>query len=456
MFFQVESKSKGQLDVRMITTKVYPKLGGGNLSQFLRKNIINDTSVMFYPISFVQADKTILLSKQQEKFRAQVYSINQYKRYETMFPKDTGLVRLKQKALDNALNNAASVKTIYGLANQYPEIKDKAQAKALSGCTTTTWCMDYMEIYSSDTKHKDSIRNLAYNRATTSEDFYSLLKKFPHDERSKGLTSKIAIAEYKKMSAGYSASFEESRLQNKYPEHPEIITIYNTLKLFGNITIETGDFAEHSYILNKKGKNKLNQMIDLIKMVNSKDPELKTFYLSIGDKKEYIKNDKNIPLKSSVNKGLSIKKYLESKMDGLSIKVVPCGDYRDEDFDTAQVFGRFYLSDERIRADKKAFYRLCYTTRQTVIIPDAENELMNTEYIREEEFEQYLVEQLKNQFALYKAKKKFSRVIPANYWDTQFEKTTPYFHEIREQLLKSCGEFGLDQKTMQQFVFPLE
>jgi hypothetical protein len=449
LFFKVFYNENSGLKLSMITNTIREKIANGTIYDYLAKNPnLADTGKVWYPITLTKYSENDRNRYMSAKYKQQITGIESYLLYEKKFPDDSSLLSIKTKALDYSIKESDSVGQLLHYAKSYPEIEKKAYKIAIQNCNTTNWCLDYVKHFPTDPA-KDSIISIAFLKASTSADYENLLKMFPNDSRTAEFEFKIALSS---VSAKQNmSSYDIEQFEKQYASRPNIINYFNTLKLANNIKLNKNDFVQLSYSLSASGKHKVNQLIELIKTLNTDRKNIKDVYLILNCDSLYASEKSNlINFKSGVNRCITIRKVFESKCIDVKLHCIP---YLSNSFNkNSQKKASFFFTDEGLSREKRDFYADCYKVTQTSVIPNAQKELTNTEYIREEELEDYVIELTMLQIPLFLKQKPYIKTIPPNFWDGSFKKIQPSFEEIKDNILMRAAEKGMDGKKLQNFV----
>lgn len=450
MFFKVFYNENTGLKLSMITNAVRSKTGEGTVFDFLAKNPnALDTGSVWYPISLMNFSEKERNKYMNSKHKRQISGIESYLVFEKKYPADEDLDSLKNVALNYSLEQSKTIEELMTLSKEYPQTEKKAKFIAKKKCKTTLWCIDYVNYFPGDAA-KDSIINVAFTSAQYTSDFEKLLIAFPSDPRASELEFKIALAEVKRTSNYYSDSDREN-FEKRFVERPNVINYFNTLRLLNNIKLDKTNFYSLSYVLNESGNAKIDQFVQLIKMINAEKKNIKDVYFVLNSDSAYVSEKSDlINFKLGVNRCIAITKAINKKYPEIKIHAVP---YLSKSYyGYSKKSSSFFLNDESISQEKRAFYDDCYKVQQTVVIPNAQKEIMNQEYVREEELEEYVLNWLSTQIPLFLKQQKYVKTIPPNFWDGAYKSTQPSFGDIKEKLLLKAAEKGMDGKKLQNFV----
>lgn len=458
MFFKVGKDSEGSMSMLMISNDHDEKVRtAGGLFNYLQKNAnLSDTSSLWYEISLEKLSNEELEKQLMEKFRYQVREVSDYELYAKRFPKDPTLPEMREKAIKYSIDASHSVKDMMYTADKYPEIKPYALIKAKKKCTNTDWCIEYVDYFPNDPA-KDSIIEVAFREAETKNDYNDLLKAFPNHPKAAGLDFKIANEEYKRVISGYFNKYDEERMQRDYATRPDILNYFNTMRMMGNISMDEGSFVSKSYILTQKGMSTIDQFMQLVKLMNQKTKVVNDIYLVVESNYSFnLATEDLINFRLSANRCIAVKQFIQSRYGNtVNVHLIPNGKNKLAD-PLIKEKAKFFIADNQVEKEKSKFYSACYDLKQTVIIPDASREMMNTEYVRDEELEFYLLGALANEIKLYKSKQEYSKVIPENHWDSKYEKIQPGFHEFKEKILATAIVGKIENKQIPLFVIKSE
>jgi hypothetical protein len=450
LFFKVFYTESSGLKLSMITNAIRTKVADGTIYDYLTKNPnLLDTGRVWYPITLIKFSENERDRYISSKYKQQITGIESYLVYEKKFPSDTDLDSLKNKALDHSLDEARTIEALMTLAKNYPQTENKAKHIAKEKCLNTIWCIDYVTFFPNDPA-KDSIITVAFTNAKFTGDFEKLLSTFPNDKRCAELEFKIAMSEVKRTSGYYSTSDRES-FETRFASRPNVINYFNTLRLMNNIKLDKSNFNSLSYTLSPSGIAKIEQLAQLIQLINADKKNINDLYLVMNCDSTYASEKSDlINFKMGVNRCITITKAIQKKCPDIKIHTIP---YLTNTFNrSSKKSSGFFLSDEGLSREKRDFYDDCYRVQQTAVIPNAQKEVMNTEYVREDELEEYVLNALTVQIPLYLKQKPYIKVIPANFWDGAYKNSQPGFVEIKEKLQMKAAEKGMDAKKLQNFV----
>lgn len=448
MFFRFKDVNKEGMTMLMLTSGVAPELNEKSLTQYLAAHpSAPDTSLVWYNIPLRRLTEDQAIEMQQKKLSASVYSIDDYETYASRFPTAPGLVEMKKKTMAYSIENASSMEYLTNLSRKYPEAADQIKAGAKKHCKNTGWCIDYLKSYPNDPA-KDSVLNLAFDRADSHDDYVKLLENYPAHAKAGRITLSMALEE----SRNLKDDKDQERLEQKYAQLPSVIQLVNTIRIFNNFQLGETSFQKNSYLLTQKGKDDLDKVASIITGLNKNTQMISDVYVSVSTSYDYGLGSEKANFLQSANKALIIKRYLESKgVAGLNVHCIPLGQ-ANSGMTLANENTRFTLDDKLAAEWKTKFFSTCYAIQQSDVIPDVNRELSMSNIVRVPEIEDYILHQFEKQAALYKSKQAYERVIPSNYFLADGKTTQPGFEEFNARLLVAAKASKVKKKNIPLFV----
>jgi hypothetical protein len=448
MFFKMKAEDEDAINFFMLTGDVSEEIGDKSLAQFIISHPkLSDTSHFYSKLTLTRLSEQGAKEMQMAKVKGGVQDISDYETYAGRFPDDPGLAELRTKALDYSITHARSVPELFSLSGRYPEASDKARAFAKKGCNSTEWCVDYLTTYPDETA-KDSILNVAFDRAKEGKDYKYLLQSFPTHSRAGKVILSLALEETQKLKSEKSqAEFEE-----EYVKIPSVIVMVNTIRIFNNFQLDEHSFVTNSYVLSAKGKSELDKVASIITNVNKDNIIIGDLYVMLEGNYDYGLEKEKSNFLQTANKCLSIRNYFESKgIKEVAIHVIPRGMAKENTSLTMEE-GKITVDPSTAAEWQTDFYSKCYSLKQSDIIPGADKSSDLDHYLRVPELENYMLQQFIKQIPLYKNKQAYERVIPPNYWNEEYKISQPGFEEFRVLLLQAAKKNKLKKKYIPFFI----
>lgn len=448
MFFKVGKMTEdNMLPFDMITSEVEARFKGGNLYQYLASHPnVPDTSRIWMTIALGKLTEQEAYAMQRERLKKQVSDLGDYDTYATKFPGDTALPRLKNKAIDYSVRSASSVEEILSIREKYPEASALIAKTARKKCTEPIWCVDYVMAFPNDPA-KDSILQVAFSKADSKKEYYHLIKNVPAHPEAGRMVFLLASEVYKDMQEGD----DTKRYEEKYADAPAVMTLVNTMRLFDSAEMNESAFLKNSHQLTAQGREDLDRFIQLANSMNKDTRTVNDLYVLVAMSDDFQGNSAKSNFLQSANKALAMKKYLEAQSNGkITIHCIPVGS--ETVFGTNKDRIRLTLHAETANGWKELFYKQCFATGQTDIVPDGKKEPVQTAYVRVTEVENKIIRDFEKQIASYKNKQAFERVIPPNYWNAATKTEQPGFDEFQLRLKATAKANKLKSKRIPLFV----
>lgn len=448
IFFKMKPVDEDAINFFMLRDNIMDLMGDKSLAQFITSNShLSDTSHFYTKVSLSRLSEEGANEMQMRKIRTSVQSIYDYETYSAKFPADPALPELKKSALTYSLNHASSVGELVRLSNSYPESANDARRIAKEGCKRTEWCVDYINAFPTDNA-KDSILNIAFDRADGEKDYKYLLKYFPAHQRSGKIILSLALEETENLKNDKS----QSEFEKEYEEIPAVIVMVNTIRIFNNFQLDDQSFITNSYLLSAKGKAELDKVASIIANVNKDNLVIGDLYVMLESNYDYGPEKEKSNFLQSANKCLSISTYFESKgLKDVNIHVIPLG-MAAANSSIAVEEGKISVDPSFASSWQNDFYSKCYAIKQSDVIPGADKSSGLSRYIRIPEIENYILQQLAAQIPLYKNKQAYQRVIPPNYWNAEYKATQPGYEEFHALVLQTAKKNKLKKKYIPFFV----
>ncbi len=450
LFFRLDEKGDST-EFNLLTNQAERYAEGADLAEWLRKGgVFPDTSHALFNLPLRKTASGEAVEFCKSKLRPQVTDLSTFRLYNQIFPQDEKTEELRAKGIEGSVTRTSSVVKLYKLGQDYPYAAARAKQRAREVCYTTQNCVDYLTLYPDDTS-RDTLIELAFQDAMSESDYRLLIKKFPANERVIKVMTSLYFIERKRC----KSDNDVRALNAKYKSDTLFSNVIDAVQIFDRIPFNEIKFNRSSYVLTKDSKELLNKILFSISEINKERVLVKDIFVTVNSDlvPPHYANADHINFRSSVNRTLTIKKYITAAgIKNVNFHFIPGGTASNRDSVSDGVVT--ITLDEKLGEEYKSrFLKLCLS-KKGISYADANRELVTSTYIREEDLENYclevILENLKeNEHAQVK-------IIPANFLLTEFKNDLPESEQVYLHFLTAFEENKIRKRHPEEFILDMK
>jgi hypothetical protein len=442
MFFRVPAIQSPEAELYMLTESVSEYKGETPLASYLQSHARNiDTASFWETLVIRRITASAADSMQRELHRSQVNSLSNYARFADRYPADAGLAKLKREVAQKEIAEAATFKDLVAVADFDAAFADTVRILARHRCTTTNWCIDYLNYYK-NAPDQAAIADTAFLLQKTPEEGLRLLEVFPQHPKAPAAAFRIADA----VLPAQPDPDAVTEFEKKYAPHPAVVNAGRNLALIEWLALDQSCFIPYSHLLTPSGRQQLDKLLACITPAPGTLPQSNHLFAVLYAPDSLPGSTQFTALHLSANRCKAVNDYLSGKMPaGIKLHFVPGAATGQSNY------ARFTIRSSVAEPWRTQFFGQSFRATQALAVPNAEKEYVPAKLIRQPEVEQLILQQFTAEAARYRSKQPYNKVIPPNYWKPAYASEQPGFAEFQVQLKAAAKKAKVKKKRMVLF-----